>query len=49
MHFGMVSGVGRWVHLIGVMIVEGVTVLGLNWGRRIVTNGDFVAQLCGSA
>jgi len=43
MPFGMVRGVGRgWED--GVVIVEGErTVLGVNLGRPIETNGDFVA------
>jgi len=45
MPFGMVSGVGRGMGVLdGVVIVEGEgTVLGVNLGRPIVTNGDVVA------
>jgi len=45
MPFGMVSGVGRGTGVLdGVVIVEeeGAGV-GVNLGRPIVTNGDFVA------
>ena len=40
-----VSGVGRgWMYYMGVVIVLGKgAVLGVNLGRPIVTNGDFVA------
>ena len=45
MPFEMVSGVSRGIRVItGVVIVEGGgAVLGVNLGRLIVTNGDFVA------
>ena len=45
MPFGMVSGVSRGIGVLtGVVIVEGEgAVLGVNLGRLIVTNGDFVA------
>jgi len=43
----MVSGVSRGTRVLdGVMIVEGEgAVLGVNLGRPIVTNGDFVAYV----
>jgi len=43
----LVSGVGRGMGVLdGVMIVEGEgTVLGVNLGRPILTNGDFATQL----
>jgi len=49
-----VSGVGLgklvWVYQILVVIIEGEgAVLGVNLQRPIVTNGNFVASLCGSA
>jgi len=45
MPFGVVSGVG-----LGMVIVEGEgTVCDVNLRRPIITNGDFVALLCGSA
>ena len=47
MPFGVVSGVGR-----GMSVLDGVgdrprerNSFGVNLGRTIVTNGDFVAQL----
>jgi len=45
MSFVMVSGVGRGMGVLdGVVIVEGKgAVLEVNFGRPIVTNGDFVA------
>jgi len=45
MPFGVVSGVSRGMGVLGEMvIVEGEgAVLGVNWRRPIVTNGDFVA------
>ena len=43
MPFGMVSGVDRGI---GLVIVEREgAVLGVNVGRPIVTNGDFVEKL----
>jgi len=50
MPFGMVSMVGRGIGVMdGVVIVRGEgTVFGVNLGRPIVTNGDFVVQLCES-
>ena len=50
MPFGVVSGVGRGMGLLDWVVVgegEGAD-LGVNVGRPIVTNGDFVAQLCES-
>jgi len=39
-----------WVYKILVVIVEGEgAVSGVNLGHPIVTNGAFVASLCGSA
>jgi len=51
MLFGMVSGVGRGMGVLdGVGDHQGVrSSFGLNLWRPIVTNGDFVALLCGSA
>ena len=45
MLFGMVSGVGQGMGVLdGVVIVKGEgAVFGVNLGRRIVTNGTFVA------
>jgi len=45
MPFEMVSGVGRGMGVLdGVVIIEGEgAVLWVNFGRRIVTNGDFAA------
>jgi len=45
MPFGMVSGVGRGMAVLdGVVIVEGEGAdFGMNLGRPILTNGDFVA------
>ena len=45
MPFGMVSGVGREMGVLDwIVIVQGEgAVLGVNLGRLIVTNGDFVA------
>jgi len=45
MPFGIVSGVGRGMDVLdGMVIVEGEgAVLGMNLGRPIITNGDFVA------
>jgi len=50
MPFGMMSGVGRGMGVLdfgGDRRKEGA-VLAVNLGRPIVTNGDFVASLCGS-
>jgi len=51
MPFGMVSGVRRGMAVLyGVVIVEGEgAVLGVTSGCLIITNGNFIAQLCGSA
>jgi len=45
MPFGVVRGVSRGMGVLGVVvIIEGEgTVLGVNMGRPIVTNGDLVA------
>jgi len=45
MPFGVVSGVGRRIGVLdGVIIIEGEgTVLRVNLGRPIVTNGKFAA------
>ena len=45
MPFGVVSEIGRGIGVSdGVVIVEGEgSVLGVNLGHPIVTNGDFVA------
>jgi len=45
MPFGVVSGVGQGMGVIdGLVIVEGEgAVFGVNFGRPIVTSGDFVA------
>jgi len=45
MPFGVVSGVGRGMGVLDrVVIVKGeAAVLGLNVGRPMETNGDFVA------
>ena len=47
MAFGMVSGIGRKMDVLDwVVIVEGEgTVLGVNVGHHIVTNGDFATRL----
>ena len=47
MPFGMVSAVGRGMDVLnGVMIVEEEgTVLGVSWGRPIVSNWDFATWL----
>jgi len=45
MPFGMVSGVGRGMRILDGMVIviwEGA-VLGVNLGRLVVINGDFVA------
>jgi len=47
MTFGVVSGVGRGMGVLGDCLREGAD-LGVNLGPPIVTNGDFVAQLCES-
>jgi len=46
--FGMVSGIGRGMGVLDeVVIVEGEeAVLEVNFGRLIVSNGDFVAYSC---
>jgi len=47
MPFGMVSGVGRGMGVLGGVVIienEGV-VLRVNFGRPIVTNGDFATRL----
>jgi len=49
MPFGLVSGVGRGVLDFGGDRRRGMDSLGVNLWRPIVTNGDFVASLCGSA
>jgi len=51
MPFGMVSGGGQGMGVLdGVVIIKGEgAVLGVNLGHPIVTNGEFVALLCGSA
>ena len=51
MPFGVVSGVGRAMGVLdgGGDRRRGMAVLGVNVERPIVTNGDFVASLCGSA
>jgi len=47
MQFGMVSGVGRGMGVLDrVVTVEGEGAV--NLGHPILTNGDFVAQLCRS-
>ena len=45
MPFGAVSGIDRGMSVSdGMVIVEGEgTVLRVNFGRSVVTNGDFVA------
>ena len=47
MLFGLVSGIGQGIGVLdGAVIVEGEgTVLRVNFGRPIVTNQEFVAQL----
>ena len=42
MPFGVVSGIGLGMGVLG-------EVWGVNLRRPIITNGDFVASLCGSA
>ena len=51
MPFGVVRGVGRGMGVLdfGGDRRRGRAVLGVNLGRTIVTNGDFVAYLRGSA
>jgi len=50
MPFGVVSGVGLGMGVLHFgMIVEGEGQFGVNLRRPIVTNGEFVASLCGSA
>jgi len=50
MPFGVVSGVGQGMGVLdrGGDRRRGSGSLGVNFGRPIVTNGAFVAQLCGS-
>jgi len=50
MPFGMVSGVGRVMGVLdgGGEHQRGRGSFGINLGCPTVTNGDFVAQLCGS-
>jgi len=51
MPFGMVSGVGLGIGVLGGSSDrrKGRDIFGVNLGRPIVTNGDFVAWLCESA
>ena len=51
MPFGVVSGVGLGMSVLnfGGDRRRGRSSLGVNLRRRIVTNGDFVASLCGIA
>ena len=49
MPYGVVSGVSQGICVLdAVVIVERKGGLGANLGCPIVTNGVFVAQLCGS-
>jgi len=44
MPFGVVSAVDRWMGVLdGVEVVDGRGSFVVNFGRPIVTNGDFVA------